>query len=58
MKSKDEIRPIKFYCTECGKEIWEMLEYDDIINDTIGHILNTLICSDCLLLKLKEGDSV
>lgn len=58
MTSKNEIRPIRFYCPECGKELWEMVDYNDIANDTIGQILITLLCSDCLLLKLKEGDSV
>lgn len=42
-------RPIRFFCTECGKEMWELAKYEQMEFETIEEILNTLICSDCLL---------
>jgi len=45
---------VKFFC-KCGKEIWQELD-DGQKGMSIRHAEMVLICSDCLLEKLrKEG---
>jgi DNA-directed RNA polymerase subunit RPC12/RpoP len=50
---------VKFFCTRCGKQIWEKMP--DYIKETttIAEAERTSICSDCsyleYLLNNKEG---
>jgi len=54
MKKLKPERPIRFFCTECGKELWTMAKYEQIKDETIEEILNTLVCSDCILEKIHK----
>lgn len=47
-------RPIRFFCTECGKEMWEHLDYEEKKDETIEELLYMLICSDCMMNSLKK----
>ena len=50
-----EIRPIRFYCQRCGKELFSGVNLDKQERVTIGAYLNdTYACDDCLL---KENNS-
>ena len=45
--------PIRFFCRDYGKEIWqEALESK--MNYTIAELWGIVICSDCLLDKLRK----
>jgi len=45
---------IKFYCRECGKEMWQDVNWDDVRHLTLEQIEHVLICSDCLLKEIQE----
>jgi len=45
---------IKFYCKECGKEMWQLADWDNIKNLTLEQLSHVLICSDCTLKELKR----
>jgi hypothetical protein len=47
-------RPIRFFCTECGKEMWSMVNFERIKDETIEEILYTLNCSDCMLEEIHK----
>lgn len=50
---------IKFYCKKCGKEMWELVNFDNIKHLTLEQTERSLICSDCILKEIKEDvDSV
>jgi len=46
--------PIKFFCDDCGKEIFQELDKDKKEMTTIAEIERTCLCSDCLLKKLRK----
>lgn len=51
-------RPIRFYCQKCGKELFEGIDLNEHINDTIGgFILASGKCDDCLLQEIRVGKS-
>ena len=54
MKKIKPLRPIRFFCTECGKELWESAKYEQMTFETIEEILHTLICSDCMLEEIYK----
>jgi len=47
-------RPIRFFCTECGKELWTGMDYEMHEQETLGEILRSLKCSDCILKDINE----
>lgn len=50
---------IKFYCRECGKEMWQLINFASIKHLTIGEVKRRLICSDCIEKRMgKDIDSV
>jgi uncharacterized protein with PIN domain len=53
---KYKIRPIRFFCPKCGKEMWQGVKFEDIGMHTIKSLLATLICSDCLLKQIKKEE--
>lgn len=46
-------RPIRFYCRKCGREMWEMADYEECSEMPIWAVLEALICSDCLLREAR-----
>ena len=50
------IRPIRFYCQQCGKELFEDMNYNDYKKDTLEYYLlhATKKCSDCLLKDIQK----
>ena len=51
---------VKFFCTRCGKEMWELIDWndpyrgwDDIRGYTLAALLIRLVCSDCLLAEIR-----
>lgn len=44
----------KWFCNECGVEIWEMLDEYIKNSETIAEAEKRCICSDCLLKKYKD----
>ena len=57
-KKKAE-RPIRFFCAVCGKEIWQELDYEEHDTTTLGGLLRSLKCSDCILNEIrKEGAKI
>ena len=53
----DVIRPIRFFCPHCGKEMWELSDLENQKQYTIEHILKLLDagCSDCLLKNMRNA---
>ena len=50
---------IKFYCKECGEEMWQGVDWDSIKGLTIEEVKRSLICSDCVAKRMgKDIDSV
>ena len=47
---------IFFYCTGCGKRMWEGANWDHIKGDTLETTLALLLCSDCLLAEVRADD--
>ena len=48
-------RGIFFYCTGCGKRMWEGANWDHIKGDTLETTLALLLCSDCLLAEVRAA---
>ncbi len=44
-RDSEAIRVIRFFCKECGKEIWQEMHYD---NTTLSQCESQMICSSCL----------
>jgi len=44
---------IKFYCKECGKEMWQSANREGIKCLTIEQIEHILICSDCINKEIE-----
>ena len=50
---------IKFYCKECGKEIWQNVNLDNIDHLTLKQIRYSLVCSACVEKRIaKDVDSL
>ena len=43
---------IKYFCDDCGKEIFQCLEYKD--TTSIAEIERNCLCSDCLIKEFKK----
>ena len=48
------IKFMPFYCQECGKEMWQNVNWDNISHLTLKQVKDSLICSDCILKKIKD----
>ena len=49
------VRPVRFYCQRCGKELFEDMNYNDYKKDTLEYYLHaTKKCSDCLLEDIQK----
>jgi len=50
---------VKFFCPECGKEMWELVDreeaWDNVRQYTLSQLRILLICSDCLLEEIRAG---
>ena len=47
-----DIRPIRFFCIRCGKEIFQLVRLGDIREYTIGEMIDDCECSDCLFKEM------
>lgn len=48
-------RPIRFFCRFCGKELFELAEYEkEFYGRTLEEMIGRAHCSDCLLELCKE----
>jgi hypothetical protein len=47
---------IKFFCNDCGKEIWTGMRQSDKECTTISEAERTCRCSDCVLKAYKKGE--
>lgn len=47
------LRPIRFYCKRCGKELFKNMNYSDYGDYTLSYFLSITKCSDCLLIGLQ-----
>ena len=48
------IKFLKFYCPKCGKEMWQLIDWNNIKDLTLSQIKDMLICSDCLLKEAEH----
>lgn len=48
--------PVKFFCERCGKELWELAEWNESQWQayTLVELLCMCVCTDCLLKKIRE----
>ena len=46
---------IFFYCTRCGRRMWEEANWDEIKSETLETMLAGLVCSDCLLAEVIKA---
>ena len=67
MKADSQFEPtiVKFFCPRCGKEMWELVDWeqdwDRIRRWTLASLKILLVCSDCLLEEIRadrEKDNV
>lgn len=50
-----DIRPVRFYCQECGKELFDMIDFTEY-TISIKEFLNTSKqCSDCELKSIQSN---
>jgi hypothetical protein len=47
-------RPVRFFCGECGKELFQGIELVSNKTWTLGGMIEDSICSDCLLAGEME----
>jgi len=52
----NKIRPIKFFCKSCGKEIWQQLEYKEHQDSPLWALLLNCECADCFLKRVKSKE--
>lgn len=57
-KKKKPKRPIRFFCTECGKEMWKFMKYEDHDDDTLEELLAQLQCSNCMKKIIREDVTI
>lgn len=50
--------PVKFYCNNCGKEIWQSMADYIKKSETVYHAEKRCLCSDCLLKEYHAIDNV
>ena len=56
---KENIRPVRFFCQECGKELFEGMNLEDESFNTLKVFLHlTKMCDDCLMDDLQESGSI
>ena len=46
---------IKFYCKDCGKEIWQNVNLDNIDHLTLKQVRNSLVCSACVEKRIESN---
>lgn len=46
--------PVKFFCDNCGKEIFQGMDQNTKETTTIAEIEQECLCSDCEHKKVKE----
>lgn len=51
---KKPIKTVRFFCRECGKEIWECMQNKD--TTTVKEAEDTAICSDCTLKEFRKAN--
>lgn len=50
-------RPIRFYCRECSKELFTLMDYKFIALEPFEEVLAGCICADCILKEIKKDDN-
>lgn len=53
-----DIRPVRFFCSKCGKELWKDISIIGKQSMSITEAERRCICSDCLLEDIKEGGDI
>jgi len=46
--------PVKFFCNQCGKEIFKQLKKGEKLDTTIAEMEEKCVCSDCILKEAKQ----
>jgi len=49
-----EIRPIRFFCKHCGKEIWQQMNYSYFIKVDLEWFADYVECAECILKHVKD----
>jgi len=56
-KNTDERVSVRFFCPECGKEMWTLLDcvekWDGARRFSLASLKILLVCSDCLLEEIR-----
>ena len=48
--------PAKWFCNDCGKEIWKSLNKPDKETETVAEMERVCRCSDCMLRRVLDED--
>lgn len=48
---------IRFYCEGCGKEMWELADWNGLKYLTLAQVKEQLLCSDCLLAEVHTAEA-
>jgi len=51
----EEIRPIRFFCKHCGKELWQQTNYSYFIKVYLEQFADYVECADCILKHAKDN---
>lgn len=54
-KNQIDIKPIRFYCRDCGKEILKGFDLEANRSMSIGWLLDKLVCDDCLDISFLKN---
>ena len=52
---KKLIKTVRFFCRECGIEIWDRMANKD--TTTIKEAEDTAICTDCMLKEFRKANN-
>ena len=57
IEAQPKSRTVRFFCTGCGKEMWELIDlamqWDVIRAYPLESLRILLVCSDCLLEEIR-----
>lgn len=49
-------KPVRFYCKECGQEIFQGMGEAQKVVTTIAEVEKTCVCSECILKEFKKEE--
>jgi hypothetical protein len=55
MKEQKKIRPIRFFCKECGDEMFDLIDLDDRKDETLGYFLERCKCMHYMLKEIRKN---